>query len=49
MLETSRLRLRPYAGEDIEAMAAMFGDPDVRALTYLERRDRAQTEEILGE
>jgi ribosomal-protein-alanine N-acetyltransferase len=49
VLVTSRLRLRPYVAEDIDAMAAMFADPDVRAFTYLGRRDRAQTEKILDE
>ncbi len=48
VLETARLRLRPYAATDLDPMAAMFGDPDVTAFTFLGRRDRAQTEQVLA-
>jgi RimJ/RimL family protein N-acetyltransferase len=49
VLETGRLVLRPYSGADIEPMAAMFGDPEVTAYTFLGRRDRAQTAAVLAE
>jgi ribosomal-protein-alanine N-acetyltransferase len=49
VLETARLRLRPYEAGDIEPMAAMFGDPEVRAFTYLGTLDRAQTGKVLDE
>jgi RimJ/RimL family protein N-acetyltransferase len=49
VLETGRLVLRPYAEADLDPMAAMFGDPDVTAFTFLGRRDREQTAAILRE
>lgn len=47
VLETDRMILRPYEAADIDAMAAMFDDPEVTAFTYLGRRDRAQTQTVL--
>jgi RimJ/RimL family protein N-acetyltransferase len=49
VLETARLTLRPYEAGGIDAMAAMFGDPEVTAFTYLGQRDRAQTQAVLDE
>jgi [ribosomal protein S5]-alanine N-acetyltransferase len=49
VLETGRLVLRPYAEADLDPMAAMFGDPDVTAFTFLGRRDREQTAAVLRE
>jgi ribosomal-protein-alanine N-acetyltransferase len=49
VLATERLTLRPYASTDIEAMAAMFDDPEVTAFTYLGRRNRVQTQAVLDE
>jgi RimJ/RimL family protein N-acetyltransferase len=49
VLESERLVMRPYAKADLEPMAAMFGDADVTAYTFLGRRDRAQTEAVLAE
>jgi RimJ/RimL family protein N-acetyltransferase len=48
VLWTPRLILRPYEASDIDAMAAMFGDPDVTAFTLLGQRDRTQTEGVLA-
>jgi ribosomal-protein-alanine N-acetyltransferase len=45
--ETARLRLRPYEPGDLDAMAEMFGDPDVTAYTFLGQRDREQTAAVL--
>jgi ribosomal-protein-alanine N-acetyltransferase len=47
VLDTARLRLRPYELADLDAMAEMFGDPDVTAFTFLGRRDRQQTAAVL--
>jgi RimJ/RimL family protein N-acetyltransferase len=47
ILATPRLRLRPYEVSDLDDMAAMFGDADVTAYTFLGRRDRAQTAAVL--
>lgn len=47
VLETRRLRLRPYEADDLDVMAAMFGDPDVTAFTFLGQRDHAQTAAVL--
>jgi ribosomal-protein-alanine N-acetyltransferase len=49
VLETHRLILRPYADGDIDAMAEMFGDPEVTAFTLLGRRDRAGTALVLAD
>ena len=49
VLETARLLLRPYATHDIDAMAAMFADPEVTAFTFLGRRDRQQTQAVMNE
>jgi RimJ/RimL family protein N-acetyltransferase len=49
VLETARLRLRPYDAGDLDAMAEMFGDAEVTAFTYLGRQDRAGTERVLAE
>jgi [ribosomal protein S5]-alanine N-acetyltransferase len=49
VLTTERLILRPYQPGDLDAMAAMFDDPDVTAMTYLGRRTRAQTEAVLAD
>jgi RimJ/RimL family protein N-acetyltransferase len=49
VFETARLRLRPYDPGDLDAMAEMFGDPDVTAYTFLGGRDRAQTAAVLDE
>lgn len=47
-LDTARLRLRPYEAGDLDAMAAMFGDPDVTAFTFLGRQDREGTAKVLA-
>lgn len=49
VLTTPRLLLRPYAAGDLDAMAGMFGDPDVTAFTFLGYRNREQTAEVLEE
>jgi RimJ/RimL family protein N-acetyltransferase len=49
VLETARLRLRPYEAGDLDAMAEMFGDPEVTAFTYLGRQDREGTARVLTE
>lgn len=46
-LETARLALRPYEPGDLDAMADMFGDPDVTAHTLLGRRTRDETAQVL--
>jgi ribosomal-protein-alanine N-acetyltransferase len=48
-LETERLLLRPYGLEDLDAMAAMYADPEVTAYTKLGRQDGAQAVAILRE
>ncbi len=47
-LETPRLGIRPYESADLDAMAAMYADPEVTALTKLGRRSRAEAEAILA-
>ena len=48
-LETRRLRLRPYRRDDIDRLAALYGDADVAAFTKLGRLTRAQAEATLEE
>lgn len=48
VLQTARLRLVPYETAHLDAMAEMFGDPEVTAFTYLGRQDRAGTAKVLG-
>lgn len=49
LLETPRLLLHPYQQGDLEPMAAMFGDPEVTAHTFLGRQDRDGTARVLDE
>jgi RimJ/RimL family protein N-acetyltransferase len=49
VLETGRLMLRPYEPADIDRMAAMFGDREVTAFTFLGYRTREQTRVVLDE
>ena len=46
-LETPRLRLRAYRGEDLDLLAALYADPDVTAFTKLGSLTRAQAEATL--
>ena len=46
-LETPRLRLRAYRGEDLDLLAALYADPDVTAFTKLGSLARAQAEATL--
>jgi RimJ/RimL family protein N-acetyltransferase len=48
-LSTERLTLRPYVEADLDVMAAMFGDPEVTAHTFLGRQDRDGTAHVLAE
>ena len=48
-LTTGRLTLEPYADHHLDPMAAMFGDPEVTAFTYLGRQDREGTARVLAE
>ena len=48
-LTTDRLVLEPYADHHLDAMAEMFGDPEVTAFTYLGRQDREGTARVLAE
>lgn len=45
---TERLTLRPYEAGDLDPMAAMFGDPEVTAHTFLGRQDREGTAKVLA-
>lgn len=47
-LTTTRLTLEPYADHHLDPMAAMFGDPEVTAFTYLGRQDREGTGRVLA-
>jgi RimJ/RimL family protein N-acetyltransferase len=48
-IETERLLLRPFAAEDVPAMAAVYGDPEVmRHISGLGILDRRGTEELLA-
>jgi ribosomal-protein-alanine N-acetyltransferase len=49
VVETGKLRLRPYEAADIDGMAAMFGDREVTAFTFLGYRTRNETEVVLDE
>lgn len=46
-LETRRLRLRPFRGEDIDHLAGLYADADVAAFTKLGRLTRAEAEATL--
>ncbi len=46
-LKTACLRLRPYRLDDIEAMAALYDDPEVTVYTKLGRLDRDRVAAIL--
>lgn len=47
-LTTDRLILEPYAEHHLDAMAEMFGDPEVTAFTYLGKQDREGTARVLA-
>jgi RimJ/RimL family protein N-acetyltransferase len=49
VLETERLILRPYGAGDLDPMAAMFGDPEVTAFTFLGLCNRDQTAAVLAD
>jgi len=46
---TERLHLRPFAPEDLDALAAIFGDPDVVRYLYFDVRDRDELRGVLAE
>ena len=49
VLETPRLVLRPYEASDLDDVAAMYGDREVTAQTFLGYRDRRQVQDLLDE
>jgi [ribosomal protein S5]-alanine N-acetyltransferase len=46
-LETERLCLRAFTADDVEAMSAVYGDPEVMAHVSLGRLDRGATAALL--
>jgi RimJ/RimL family protein N-acetyltransferase len=48
-LETARLALRRYEADDLDVMAAMYGDAEVTAYTKLGRLDHAQARAVLDD
>lgn len=50
ILESTRIRLRPLDGGDVDAIFGVFGDPDVmRYWTFPAFRERAQAEGLIEE
>jgi [ribosomal protein S5]-alanine N-acetyltransferase len=48
-LETARLTLRRYQADDLDAMAAMYGDAEVTAYTKLGQLDRERVGAVLDD
>jgi RimJ/RimL family protein N-acetyltransferase len=46
---TERLHLRPFAPEDLDALVAIHGDPDVVRYLYFDVRDRDELRGVLAE